>query len=120
MPDAEAVVTAGRRFSYGELAGRSQRLASVLAAHGLGCGTPRAQLDNWQVGQSRIAMVMHNGHEYAESLLGAFAARAAPMNVNYSYVPAEIAYVLNDADAAAIVYHARYAPKIAEALTALR
>jgi acyl-CoA synthetase (AMP-forming)/AMP-acid ligase II len=65
-------------------------------------------------------MVMHNGHEYAESLLGAFAARAAPMNVNYSYVPAEIAYVLNDADAAAIVYHARYAPKIAEALTALR
>jgi fatty-acyl-CoA synthase len=120
VPGEEAIVTQGHRFSYSEVAGRSARFASVLAENGLGCHTPRASLPNWQVGQSRIAMVMYNGHEYAECLLGSFAARAVPMNVNYSYVPAEIAYVINDAEASAIVYQARNAAKIAEALPLLR
>jgi fatty-acyl-CoA synthase len=120
VPDEEAIVTHDRRFSYAELADRSARLASVLAANGLGCHTPRASLPNWQVGQSRIAMVMHNGHEYAECLLGSFAARAVPMNVNYSYVPAEVAYVINDGEASVIVYQARNAAKIAQALPLLR
>src|SRR5215469_9448293 len=75
VPGEDAIVTHDRRISYAELADRSARLASVLAANGLGCQTPRGELPNWQVGQSRVALVMHNGHEYAECLLGSFAAR---------------------------------------------
>jgi fatty-acyl-CoA synthase len=46
-------------------------------------------------------------------MLGAFKARVAPFNVNYRYVDDELHYLLNDADAVAVIYHARYAPTLA-------
>jgi fatty-acyl-CoA synthase len=46
-------------------------------------------------------------------MVGAFKARVAPFNVNYRYVDDELVYLLKDADARALVYHARFAPNVA-------
>src|SRR5262245_55168451 len=112
-PDREAIVTPTRRLSYGALAARARRLASVLAAHDLGCRSERAALENHESGQDHIGLYMLNCPEYIEAMLGAFRARVAPFNVNYRYVDDELLYLLDDADAAGLVYHARYAPTLA-------
>ena len=37
-----------------------------------------------------MALVLNNGTEYIEAMLGAFRARAVPFNVNQHYRPAEL------------------------------
>jgi fatty-acyl-CoA synthase len=53
-------------------------------------------------------------------MLGAAKARAASFNVNYRYVEAELAYLLDDASARGIVYHARFAPTLSAVLGTLQ
>src|SRR5882724_12294130 len=50
-PDRECVVTPTRRVTYGRIADRARRLASVLQAHGLGCHRERPSLANHESGQ---------------------------------------------------------------------
>src|SRR5439155_1684168 len=88
------------------------RLASVLHAHGLGCRIERTALENHESGQDHVGLCLLNSPEYLEAMLGAYRARVAPFNVNYRYVDDELLYLLQDADAAGLVYHARYAPTL--------
>ncbi|TMA42801.1 MAG: hypothetical protein E6J83_11205, partial [Deltaproteobacteria bacterium] len=111
-PDRESIVTPTRRLTYGRLAERARRLAGVLHAHGLGCRMERAALENHESGQDHVGLYLLNSPEYLEAMLGAYRARVAPFNVNYRYVDEELLYLLQDADAAGIVYHARYAPTL--------
>jgi fatty-acyl-CoA synthase len=60
-----------------------------------------------------VALYLSNGNEYLEGMLGAFKACAAPFNVNYRYVDEELVYLLRDAGARAVVYHAGFAPTLA-------
>jgi fatty-acyl-CoA synthase len=120
VPDREAVVRGLRRSSYAQLADRSARLARILTAHGLGVRTARGELDDWEVGQDTVALYLLNGHEYLEGSLGGYSARTVPYNVNYRYVADELVHVLDDADTAAVVYHARYAPTLAGVLPRLK
>jgi fatty-acyl-CoA synthase len=120
VPDRDAIIDRKRRFTYRQLADRVTRLAAVLAEGGLGCHQERADLQPWELGQDTLALLMFNCAEYAEGLLGASAARVTPMNVNYSYTAEEISYVLDDAGATAVLYHARLAPVLAAALPRLR
>ncbi len=53
-------------------------------------------------------------------MLGAYKARVAPFNVNYRYVADELVYLLGNAGADAVMYHARFAPTLAEALERLQ
>ena len=46
-------------------------------------------------------------------MLAAFKLRAVPVNVNYRYVEDELRYLLDDADAKAVVFHREFAPKLA-------
>ena len=112
-PTREAIVTPTRRLSYAQLAERARRLASVLHAHGLGCRRERTALANHESGQDHIGLYMLNCPEYVESMFGGYRARVAPFNVNYRYVDDELVYLLDDADAAGLVYQARYAPTLA-------
>jgi 3-oxocholest-4-en-26-oate---CoA ligase len=112
-PDRECIVTPTRRLSYGQVAERARRLASVLHAHGLGCRIERSALQNHQSGQDHLGIYMLNAPEYLETMLGCFRARVAPFNVNYRYVDDELCYLFEDADAVAVVYHARYASTLA-------
>jgi 3-oxocholest-4-en-26-oate---CoA ligase len=72
----------------------------------------RRDLDGWESGQDPVALYLHNGNEYLEGMLGAYKARAVPFNVNYRYVEEELRYLLNDAQAKAIIYHSAFAPRL--------
>lgn len=52
-------------------------------------------------------------------MLGCFASRAAPFNVNHRYVAEELEYVLADADTRAIVYDGQLAANVAEVRSSL-
>ncbi|RAV03328.1 acyl-CoA synthetase [Mycolicibacter senuensis] len=119
IPDRDLVVQGDQRFSYAQIVERSNRLASYLHAQGLGCHTPRSDLLGHQTGQDLLGIYAYNGNEFIETLLGSFRARVAPFNVNYRYVRNELAYLLADSGATALVYHARFAPTLAEVLPEL-
>ena len=105
LPEREAIVFRGRRFTYADLTERSRRLANLFLAHGLGCHAERGELKDWQSGQDHVGLYLYNGNEYLEGMLGAFKARAAPFNVNYRYVEEELVYLLNNARARALIFH---------------
>ncbi|HYR95857.1 MAG TPA: AMP-binding protein, partial [Candidatus Binatus sp.] len=111
-PDRECIVTPTQRLTYARVAERARRLASVLHAHGLGCRRERAALANHESGQDHVGLYLLNSPEYLEGMLGCYRARVAPFNVNYRYVEDELVYLLDDADAVGLVYHARYAPTL--------
>ena len=105
-----------RRYTYAEVVERSNRLASYLHSRGLGCHKPRQALAGHDVGQDLLGIYAYNGNEFVESLLGSFRARVAPFNVNYRYVKNELQYLLADSGATALVYHATFAPRVADVL----
>ena len=113
IPDRECLVFRDRRYSWAQFNERSRRLGNYLASRGLGCRQERGTLENFESGQDHLGIYLHNCNEYLESMVGAFKARVAPFNVNYRYVDDELIYLLNDADARGLVYHARFAPNVA-------
>ncbi|MCV7411937.1 acyl-CoA synthetase [Mycobacterium florentinum] len=114
--DRELLIQGDQRFSYAQTIERSNRLAAYLHSRGLGCHTERSGLGGHEVGQDLLGLYAYNGNEFVESLLGAFAARVAPFNVNFRYVKSELQYLLADSGATALVYHAAFAPRVAEVL----
>jgi acyl-CoA synthetase (AMP-forming)/AMP-acid ligase II len=116
IPDRELIIQGERRYSYAHVVERSDRLAAYLHSRGLGCHTERSALAGHEVGQDLIGLYAYNGNEFVEALLGAFAARVAPFNVNFRYVKSELQYLLADAGATALIYHAAFAPRVAEVL----
>ena len=113
-PDAECIIFRDKRLSWQDVTNRTRQFANYLASQGLGCHTERGQLDGWETGQDHLAIYLHNGNEYLESMLGSWKARVAPFNVNYRYVAEELQYLLNDSQASAIVVHSRFAPLLQE------
>jgi len=119
VPERDCIVFGDRRLTYGQVDDRTRRLARVLHDWGLGAHTERAQLAGHESGQDHLALYLTNSAEYLEGMLGAYAARVAPFNVNYRYVADELIYLLGNARPAAIMYHAQFAPVLAAALEQL-
>jgi 3-oxocholest-4-en-26-oate---CoA ligase len=117
--DRELIIQGDRRYTFAETVERSNRLAAYLHSRGLGCHTERSALAGHEVGQDLVGLYAYNGNEFVESLLGAFAARVAPFNVNFRYVKSELQYLLADSGATALIYHAAFAPRLAEVLPEL-
>jgi len=118
-PDETCVIYRDRRLTWREMTDRTRRLANYLIAQGLGCHIERDKLAGHESGQDHLAIYLQNGNEYLESMIGAFKARVAPFNVNYRYVASELQYLLDDAQASAIVVHSRFTPTLAEVLPLL-
>ncbi len=89
--------------TFGELAARAEGLAGTLARAGVGAG-------------DKVAIDLLNRPEYLETFYAALLLGAVPVNVNYRYGVEETRYLLDDADAAAIVTEARFAPVVTEAV----
>src|SRR6201993_3140032 len=119
IPDRELVIRGGQRYSYAQVIERSNRLATYLHSRGLGCRTERSALAGHEAGQDLLGLYAYNGNEFVEGLLGAFAARVAPFNVNFRYVKSELQYLLANWGAPGLIYHAAFAPRVAEVLPAL-
>ncbi|GAA5020105.1 AMP-binding protein [Kitasatospora paranensis] len=119
VPDRECLVHGAVRRSYAEVLDRTERLGRLLASRGLGAHRERAELDPCASGQDHLALYLHNCPEYLEGLLGALAARVAPFNVNYRYTATELRQLFGDARPAVVVYHAAFAPVLAEVVADL-
>ena len=115
VPDRECIVWRDRRLSWREVTERSRRLANALLDAGIG-GAPRTTSQRWESPHDHVALFLTNGNEYLEGMLGAWKARAASINVNYRYTADELAFVLRDSGAVAIVHHRRFAPVVRAAL----
>jgi fatty-acyl-CoA synthase len=103
-----------RRLTYADLTERSRRLATYLHRAGLGLRKERGELANHESGQDHVALYLHNGTEYLEGMLAAFKARCVSVNVNFRYVADELEYLFRNAGAKAVIYHARFAPLLAQ------
>ena len=112
-PDREALVFRDRRLTHREFQERTRRFANFLIGRGLGAKCERSELAGHESGQDHLALYLYNGNEYLEGMFGAYKARVAPLNVNYRYVDEELLYLLRDAKARALVYHAEFAPRVA-------
>src|SRR5262245_35307757 len=119
VPDRECIVWRDRRLTWADVTERTGRLANLLLANGLGAHADPTSVEPWESAQDHLAIYLTNCNEYLEGMLGAYKARVAPFNVNYRYVADELAYVLQDARTRAVVYHARYAPLLADVLPQL-
>jgi acyl-CoA synthetase (AMP-forming)/AMP-acid ligase II len=97
MPDRPAQRSGSRTISWGDF----DRRANALA---------RDFLDAGLTHQSKVGAYLYGCPEYLETYAAAMKAALAPFNVNYRYGPDEITYLLKDADAEAIVFHATFAP----------
>ncbi|WLQ32276.1 amino acid adenylation domain-containing protein [Streptomyces castrisilvae] len=83
-PDATALVAGGRRLTYRELAGRADRLAHVLAAHGVG---PR----------TLVGIHLERGLDQVVTVLATLKTGAAYLPLDPSYPAERIGYMTDDA-----------------------
>jgi acyl-CoA synthetase (AMP-forming)/AMP-acid ligase II len=97
-----AVSHGERTRTWAQLDERAARLAGHLGAQGVGR-------------DSRVAVALYNGIEYVESVYAILKLRAVPLNVNYRYRRDEIVALLEDARAAAAVFDASLAERLADA-----
>ena len=109
IPDREGLVWRQRRLTRRQLEERTYRLANHLRALGLRLQRERHELASFESGQDHVALSLYNGPEYLETMLGCFAARLVPVNVNYKYTAEELIPLLRGARARALVYHASFA-----------
>jgi fatty-acyl-CoA synthase len=114
-PDRLMTVCGARRSTFGESAERTRRLANYLAGQGLGAHRERADLANWECGQDRVALIMHNDL-YPDMVIGSLKARTVPVNVNYNYAPREVAELLDYLRPRAVIYHRSFGPAFADVL----
>ncbi|RAV14617.1 acyl-CoA synthetase [Mycolicibacterium sp. GF69] len=114
-PDRLMTVCGTRRSTFGESADRTRRLANYLAGQGFGAHRERPELQNWECGQDRVALLMHNDL-YPDMVIGCLKARTVPVNVNYNYTPREVAELLDYLKPRAVIYHRSFGAKFADVL----
>ena len=106
FPAKAAVICDATRLTYAELDAAANRLAHALIALGL----PRG---------AKVAMLARNLAEYAIVFFGVARSGLVLVNVSVLYAPDELAWVLERADAVALVYDTRFAEKVAAVLPRL-
>ena len=99
LADLTAVVHGTRRFTWKEYDERAARVAAAYTAAGLGP-------------DSKIGLYLYNGNEYLEAHYAAFKMRGVPINVNYRYLDEELVYLLDNADAEALVFHSSLGDRV--------
>lgn len=90
-PNKEAVVDGERRFTYGQWIGRINRLANALMGVGVRKG-------------DRVVILLKNREEMAAAHWALQKIGAVSTPVNWRYGPAEVEYVVKDAEASVVLY----------------
>jgi 3-oxocholest-4-en-26-oate---CoA ligase len=97
-----AVTQGERSRTWQQLDERASRLGAFLADAGVGA-------------EDRVAIALHNGIEYLESVFAVLKLRAIPVNVNYRYQAEEMAHVFGDAAVVAVIFDASLRSRVAQA-----
>jgi 3-oxocholest-4-en-26-oate---CoA ligase len=100
VPEADALVQGDVRRTWAQFDERSARLAGALLEAGVGVG-------------SKVGQFLFNSPEFMESYFAALKIRAVPFNVNYRYLDEELLYLLDNADAEALVFHSSLGDRVA-------
>jgi fatty-acyl-CoA synthase len=103
-PDREAVVCGERRLTFRQFDDRARRLAWHLAQE--------AELERGD----KIAIDLQNAPEYLETFFAALKLGCVPVNVNYRYLADEVHYVVDNADAKAVVHGRQFSDTVKKAL----
>ena len=100
-PDKEALydVASNQRFTFTELNGRANQACAALSSLGLVKG-------------DRVALLTYNGHEFVESFFGPAKAGLVIMPLNWRLTAEELAFILKDGGARAIIFDADFAPVV--------
>ncbi|CAJ1579564.1 acyl-CoA synthetase [[Mycobacterium] wendilense] len=115
VPDRTMTVRGDRRSTFAQTAQRTRLLANYLAANGFGAHRERDQLNGWECGQDRVALLMHNDL-YPDMVLACLKARVVPVNVNYNYTPREVAELFEYIKPRGVIYHRALGAKFADVL----
>lgn len=103
MPDRVAIISGDRKLTYAELEEQSNRLGHYLQSQGVRPG-------------DKVGLYCRNGIEIVVALTAIVKIRAISVNVNYRYVEAELHYLFENSDMAALVHERRYSDKVANVL----
>src|SRR5438270_1087719 len=98
-PARTAVVCRDQRFTYAQFSDRVARQAGALLALGLRPG-------------DRVAFLGANCHRLLEGYYGVLEAGGVLLPLNIRLAPAELAYILNDAEAAVLLLEAQFVPLV--------
>ena len=90
LGDVDALVLPGRRVSYADLNAAARRWAKAFIALGIVPG-------------DHVGLLFNTSISFVEALFGAAMAGAAVVPINARYQPAELAYLIENADLAALV-----------------
>jgi fatty-acyl-CoA synthase len=90
MPDNEAVICAGKRFSYDKLKERVDKLSSSLLSLGI-------------QKNDKIAIIHRNCHRYLETYFAAAKIGAVLVPINYRLGAKEFVFILNNSQAKMLV-----------------
>jgi acyl-CoA synthetase (AMP-forming)/AMP-acid ligase II len=99
VPDAPALAHGETRRTWRAFSQRADGVAAALLAAGLGR-------------QEAVAQYLYNSNEYLESVFACWKAALVPVNTNFRYVQDELAYLWDNADVAAVVFHGTFAEQI--------
>ncbi|HEX4182209.1 MAG TPA: AMP-binding protein, partial [Caulobacteraceae bacterium] len=100
VPDAPALVEGELRHSWRDYEDSAARIASALTAAGIG---PDA----------KVGIYAYNSSAYLQAQFGVVKVRGVPINANYRYTEHELIYLLENADAEALVFDAQFGDRVA-------
>ncbi|MFT4200922.1 AMP-binding protein [Gordonia sp. (in: high G+C Gram-positive bacteria)] len=90
VPERPVLSFDGKETSYAEMDKQANRVAHFFADGGIGP-------------DDKVALFLKNCPEHVQALLATIKLRAVPVNVNYRYTDAELEYIFDNSDSAAIV-----------------
>lgn len=101
FPDKIGIINydTGLRLSFREFDNRSNQVANSLLELGLQKG-------------DRVGLLQHNCHQFLEVMFGCFKAGLVLTPLNTRFAGAELAYILNNAKAAALIFGQEFIPTV--------
>jgi fatty-acyl-CoA synthase len=99
LPGAPALVHGDRHRTWDEF----DRRADGIAAHLLAAGVQQGD---------KVAEYLWNGPEYLEAVFATFKIGLVPVNTNYRYGEDELAYLWDNGDVVAVVFHGEFTERI--------
>jgi len=99
QPQENAIVQGEGAVSWGEFDRQADALAAFLIDQGL-------------EQRSSVAVYTPNRAEYLVGYFAAFKAGLTPLNINYRYTSTELAYLIDNADAEAVIFDIEYTATI--------
>src|SRR5258705_8004922 len=106
ITDTTCMVQGDKRKIWRDVADRASRLANALDGAGL-----KPDL--------KVGLLLWSCPEYLEAAFGAFKMRGVPINVNPRYLDDELAYVLDNSDSEALIFHSSVGDRVERILDRL-